>query len=100
AGGVAHDFNNLLTIVQVYGTFVRDGLPEGSTMRADAECILEAAGRGAELTHKLLTFARQLPVAPQTFAVGRALGELGKMLRRTVGEHVVLTIDASPELGE
>ncbi len=100
AAGIAHDFNNILTVIQSYAQFIRDDLPPEDAMRADADCVLDAAQRAADLTHQLLTFAGRMPAFTGTVTVERALNQLGKMLRRTLGTQVELTIEVDPGLGE
>src|SRR3546814_12608553 len=74
-GGVAHDFNNLLTAVIGNLDLVLDDAEAGSPLRQQVETALRAALRGAELTHRLLAFARRQPLHPTYTAVneiGRA----------------------------
>ena len=99
AGGIAHDFNNLLTIIHNYGTFVQEGLAESDPLRDDVDCVLEATRRGAELTKKLLSFARQAPLAPQIVEVSPALEEIHRLLSRVLGEDVVLSTLVDPDIG-
>jgi len=42
------------------------------------------------LTNRLLAFSRQQPLAPQPIDVNRLVGSLSELLRRTIGEAVVL----------
>ena len=64
AGGIAHDFNNILT--GIIGNLARIDLPAADPNRQMVEVALTAAGRAADLTRKLLGFARrhQLLLAP------------------------------------
>jgi signal transduction histidine kinase/ActR/RegA family two-component response regulator len=99
AGGVAHDFNNALTtIVGVTDLLLADA-PADSPLAADLLSIRDAGRHAASLTRQLLAFSRKqrLEMAPL------CLDELGQafagMLRRVVGEDVVLRLDlgAGPE---
>ena len=59
AGGVAHDFNNLLTGISGFAELLTIKLPQGSVEQNHAARILQAAGRAADLTRKMLSFARK-----------------------------------------
>jgi len=92
-GGVAHDFNNLLTIIsgnlQLLESRIK-GDPEGSDMIASA---LRASGRGAELTSKLLAFARRQRLTPQAVDPKQALGDIAEMMRRTLGSSIRIVVN-------
>jgi len=91
AGGVAHDFNNVLTVVTSYAALLQD-LPDAPPdVREAAEEIAAAARRGAALTRQLLLFGRRQLSAPRVVFLNSAVGDLEKLLRRTVGEDVQLT---------
>jgi PAS domain S-box-containing protein len=92
AGGVAHDFNNILAVILSYGTFVRDALPQGDERRDDIVEVLNAADRAAGLTRQLLTFTRQQPTEKRPTDLNRSLAQVHKLLVRTLGEHVTLTV--------
>src|SRR4030095_16586363 len=59
AGGIAHDFNNLLMVIQGDSDLILRRLPEGHTLRRNAEGIREASQQAAALTRQLLGFSRQ-----------------------------------------
>ena len=94
AGGVAHDFNNLLTAV--IGNLCLVDLPAGDPNRALIVTAERAAHRAAELTSKLLGFARrnQLLVAPVD--VGDFVGEVVDLLRRTIDPRITFVADIPP----
>jgi PAS domain S-box-containing protein len=60
-GSVRHEFNNLLTAILGYGTLIRDRLPAGDPLRADAEEVLAAAERAHALAAQLVASARREP---------------------------------------
>jgi PAS domain S-box-containing protein len=99
AGGVAHDFNNLLTAIVGFGGLVRDSLPENDPIRADVDEVLTAAERAASLTRQLLAFSRRQVVTPRSIALDEIVAGTEKMLRRLIGEDIVLISAAAPELG-
>jgi CheY-like chemotaxis protein len=54
--------------------------------------IATAAQRGAELTQRLLAFARKQALAPQVVDLNALLAGIDPMLRRTLGEHIEIEI--------
>jgi len=97
-GGVAHDFNNLLTVVSGNLQILEDELADRPAAREIISSALRAVGRGAELTRKLLAFARRQRLAPRASDPARLLTELGAMLRRTLGETVGLEISCAADV--
>jgi PAS domain S-box-containing protein len=100
AGGVAHDFNNILGIILSYATFVSDRLDvaagsggDGSwdEARADMAQILQAVDRGGTHTRQLLAFASREAIRPLALDLNEVIGGVEELLRRAIGEHIVLT---------
>jgi CheY-like chemotaxis protein len=91
AGGIAHDFNNLLT--GVVGNLALVDLRPGDPNRALITAAEKAAQRAADLTRKLLGFARknQLHVAP--VRVGEFAREVIDILRRTFDPRIEIAAD-------
>ena len=92
AGGIAHDFNNILAVIISYGSLIRDAIPPGDGRRDDAIEVLKAAERGAGLTQQLLAFARQQPAEKRPTDLNQRLAQIQKLLVRTLGEHIELTV--------
>ena len=99
AGGIAHDFNNVLSVVLSYAELIISDLSPGDPVRADVEEIHRAGERAAALTLQLLMFSRQQVIAPKVLDLNELLAGMDKMLRRVVGESVVLTCVAGTSLG-
>ena len=96
-GGVAHDFNNLLTVMsgslQLLETEVHS--EPGRELLASA---LRSVGRGAELTAKLLAFARRQRLVPRETDVPALLHDVGQVLRRTLGDSMQLRLEMAADL--
>jgi hypothetical protein len=90
AGGVAHDFNNLLTVIISATEFLKEepGLPPSAEELL--QDVLDAGQRGASLTRQLLAFSRQEVVEPRIMDLATVVSDTEKMLRRLIGEDVVL----------
>ena len=91
-GGIAHDFNNLLLVISGHLEALLRHLPEsaGENLRRSANAALRASGRAAVLTHRLLAFARRQPLNPQSISLNTMITGMSEMLRRTLGESVVI----------
>src|SRR5262249_31999849 len=59
AGGVAHDFNNLLTAILGNLALALRDLPDGHPVAAPLQAAEQAAWLAADLTRRLLAFARR-----------------------------------------
>jgi two-component system cell cycle sensor histidine kinase/response regulator CckA len=98
AGGVAHDFNNLLSVILTCVGFAMRELPADHPVRDDVEEIGRAADRAAALTRQLLMFSRREVVKPEVLDVGSLLGDLERLLNRTLSERIALRITVGPGL--
>jgi PAS domain S-box-containing protein len=98
AGGVAHDFNNLLTIINGYAEMILTGLPAADPQREPMAAIRDAADRAAGLTGQLLAFSRKAIIAPKILDLNEVVDSIGKMLRRLIGEDVILSTSLAPGL--
>jgi PAS domain S-box-containing protein len=99
AGGVAHDFNNLLTAITGYTSLLLERTNGDSELTHDLGEIHRASERAARLTRQLLAFGRRQVLQPQALDLNEVLAETGSLLRRLLGEHVVLELRPSPGLG-
>jgi signal transduction histidine kinase/DNA-binding response OmpR family regulator len=97
-GGLAHDFNNLLAIVignlDLLPARVR-GDPESEELVNEA---LQASFRGAELTSRLLAFARRQTLQPQTVDINDRVAGIVKLLRRTLGEQIEIVLNLGADI--
>ncbi|WP_234081983.1 PAS-domain containing protein [Azonexus sp. R2A61] len=96
-GGLAHDFNNLLTVIIGNLAALQDHRPNDPAVHEFAEPALQSARRGAQLIKRLLTFSRQQPLAPQAIDIGEMLGDLARLLRRSLPESIALSTDCGGE---
>jgi len=99
AGGIAHDFNNLLTVINGYSEFALSSLSPNDSLREEIEEIRKAGVRAAGLTRQLLTFSRRQVPEFKVLDVGGIVRDLEKMLCRTIGENIELTIKLQENLG-
>jgi PAS domain S-box-containing protein len=90
AGGVAHDFNNMLGVILGTTEMALDRVSSSDPLRKDLEEIHKAATRSADLTRQLLAFARRQAVAPKVLDLGETISGLVRILKRLIGESIVL----------
>ena len=91
AGGLAHDFNNLLQVILGNSSLcLAHELPEPVHM-AIAE-IRDAGRRAACLVGQLLTFSRTAG-EPKSVDLAAVLDRILPLLRRLLGEHILIEVD-------
>ena len=91
AGGIAHDFNNLLT--GVLGNLALIDLPAGDPNRARVATAERAANRAAELTRKLLGFARKNQLMVAAVRVEDVVTEVVDILRHTFDPRIEIAVE-------
>ena len=91
-GGVAHDFNNLLTVILGNADLLTNQLRGAPEQAHLAEMIGAAAHRGAELTHRLLAFARRQPLQPRPTDVTALITGMQGLLQRSLPETISMNI--------
>ena len=100
AGGVAHDFNNLLTVINGYSALVLDKLSDGDPKRLDIEQIATAGEKAGMLTRQLLAFSRKQVIRPTIVDLNAVVADMTTMLRRLVGENIVVRTILAEGLGK
>ncbi len=94
AGGIAHDFNNVLQAVTGGLSLIVRRADDAAAVRRLSTMAADAAGRGAAITGRLLTFARRgelmaVPIEPLAL-----LESLREMLAHTLGAGITVVLDA------
>jgi two-component system cell cycle sensor histidine kinase/response regulator CckA len=92
AGGIAHDFNNVLSAIMMATDFLLNAHKPTDPSFKDIMQIKQNANRAAALVRQLLAFSRKQTLRPQVLDLGETLSDLGMLLRRLIGEKVVLEI--------
>jgi hypothetical protein len=98
AGGVAHDFNNLLTIIIGHSENLLAQFGPDTPARVSAAEIKAAGDRAAVLTRRLLAFSRRQPVQLKVVDLNGVIAGMESMLRRLLGEHILLETSPCPDL--
>jgi PAS domain S-box-containing protein len=98
SGGIAHDFNNMLTVVIGNLDSLARALRGTGRNFGRAEMALTGALSCAELTRRLLAFARRQPLQPSPVHLGQMCRNVAKLLGRTLGERIRIDIKGEPAL--
>lgn len=88
-GGIAHDFNNLLTVVigNLELLEMSETSAQSGALISDA---LEAAEIGADLTSRLMVFARKSMLNAAVIDLNAEVSKAVAMLNRTIGAHIAV----------
>jgi signal transduction histidine kinase len=97
-GGIAHDFNNLLTIIMgnldtIHRKIAAAANPGDmqsliGNITKPLDAAMQGARNAAQLTQRLLAFARQQPLEPVRIDLNRLITGMLDLLRRTLGEKI------------
>jgi len=99
AGGVAHDFNNILTAIIGHCDLMLMRHTPGDSDYDDIQQIKANSNRAASLTRQLLAFSRQQTLRPQILQLPDVISEVFNLLKRLLGETVVLAVKHGRDLG-
>jgi signal transduction histidine kinase/CheY-like chemotaxis protein len=83
AGGIAHDFNNLLMGIQGYTSLMLMDMPPGSPNHDRLKSIEQVIERGAELTSKILGYARKGRFENRVMELNPLISETAETIGRT-----------------
>jgi PAS domain S-box-containing protein len=98
AGGIAHDFNNLLVVINGYAELAMQRLSTADPLHHDLAEILQAGGRAATLTQKLLAFSRKQLLRPAVLDINDVVNGTAGMLRRIIGEDIEFELELDGSL--
>jgi two-component system cell cycle sensor histidine kinase/response regulator CckA len=100
--GIAHDLNNYFGAILGALEFIDGSASDAKVSDADVrECLEDvraATKRGAELTHRLLAFARRGGAEHEAIDVARLCGEAIELARRTFDRSVRTELAITPSL--
>lgn len=99
-GAIAHDFSNLLTIIQGNLAFIQQISASNENEFSDAlNSCQKTATRGADLTRRLLAFARHESLQPQPIEVVSMLQDLRILLTAPLGDRIDIEVECIGEVG-
>ena len=97
-GGLAHDFNNLLAIVIGNLDMLVSEKKSDPEVQELGKEALDAALQGADLTKRLLAFARRQPLQPTLLDLNTLVTAHAKLLRRLLGATIDVELDLAPDV--
>ncbi|NLG75378.1 MAG: PAS domain S-box protein, partial [Xanthomonadaceae bacterium] len=97
-GGVAHDFNNLLGVVIGNLQLIERSVAENPGLARKVHTAMRAAARGADLTKRLLAFARRQIFDPAVVDLNRQLSGLTDLMQRSLGDSIEVRIVQAHDL--
>lgn len=100
AGGVAHDFNNILMVVSGFSEMALKSLGQDRDHEARKfiEEVQKASKSASLLTRQLLTFSSKQVTNPKVINLNQLITERKEILRRVVGDSIVLTLNMDDHL--
>ena len=103
-GGIAHDFNNILTVIIGMAELLSADVANDAELLPMVRAIDDAAARGAQLTQRMLSFARKQPLQARVIDLNEIVVRMTTMLQRTLGEDIAvktaLTADPWPAFAD
>lgn len=99
-GGVAHDFNNLLTVIIGNLEMLEPRVAEDARAGLLLEQAQEAADLGAQLTGRMLAFARRQPLAPRIIDLNELVADTTGLLQRSLGESIEINSVLASDLDQ
>lgn len=98
-GGIAHDFNNMLAIVIGSLDMARRRMTGElePRVRTYLDNAADGAQRAAQLTSRLLAFARRQQLRPEALEPNKLITGMIELLRRALGERIVVKTDFAPD---
>jgi PAS domain S-box-containing protein len=97
-GGMAHDFNNLLGVIIGNLDLAKPLFGDNDEVTELLQEATDAALSAAELTRRLLAFARRQPLRPRRIAPNELVSNIVRLLRRTLGENIDIALDLADDL--
>lgn len=95
-GGIAHDFNNLLAIILGNLDLLNEQKELAFSMRRKVETAIKAGMRAADLTHRLLAFARRQALMPEFTEINELIRSMVPLLQRPLGPKIATTFVLDP----
>lgn len=99
AGGIAHDFNNLMVIIRLNNNLALKKTNGDADITPYLEQINAASERAENLTRQLLIFSRRQPTETRPLDLNRKLTNTLGMLRRLIGENIIISTALAPDIG-
>lgn len=98
SGGIAHDFNNLLSILNANLEFLQEEINvKDIVIKQLFDDAFSAVNEGADLTRRMLSFARSNPSKTESREINSFLNDFSRILSRSLGPKIDLKVIPSTE---
>ena len=98
AGGIAHDFNNILQAVSGAAALMERRPDDHDKIRRLTRTVIAAAGRGASITQRLLSFARRGDLHAVPIATSELISNMREVLAHTLGTTITVGTSVPPSI--
>jgi CheY-like chemotaxis protein len=98
-GGLAHDFNNLLMTILANLELLSKSVLNYPKAGRLIQSAIQAAEQGANLTRRMLAFARRQELRPEAVDVQRLIESMGDLLQRSLGPTIEIRMNFKDDLG-
>lgn len=98
SGGIAHDFNNMLTVVLANLDKARRLGGTDAKLQQSLSHAITGANRAAELTDRLLSFARKQPLQSARHDPNTIIEAVRALLGSGFGEQIAIESSLSPDV--
>ncbi len=90
AGGIAHDFNNLLGGILGFSSLLLSEISDDHPFYNDIQAIAETAKRGAELSNRILAFARGGKYQVTKININNLINDVVAILSHSLDKSVII----------
>jgi len=97
-GGIAHDFNNILAIIMGNLELIAGSCCNDPLAKEKIQQTVDAAERAADLTRRLLAFARQQSLDPAVVHTGEVVQNAATFIGSSLGATIVVESSIAPDL--
>ncbi|WP_432695342.1 cache domain-containing protein [Marinobacterium sp. YM272] len=98
AGGLSHDFNNLLSILQGNLLAIQNNPETPKALLRNIEPAIRATRRGADITRRLLAFARRQPLSPRRIDLRELMSDCATLISNSLPATINLAIEMDDDL--
>jgi len=97
-GGIAHEFNNLMSPLLLEAGTLKLARPGDRELQTSMEVMIDATRRAAELTRRLLTFARRNESPVELIDIGAIAHNCAALVRPTLDRRITWDLQIPPDL--
>lgn len=93
AGGIAHDFNNMLSAIMGAAELLRIKIGDNPDLSKQIGSIVASVERSADLTGKLLSFARKTGSEKTSLDIHRLIKDTVIILQRSIDKRINIIVE-------